>query len=79
MRLYDLPQANALFVRGYFPRYADVIHCRHVNQKAARQRNMRRDAGAFSAEGFFGDLDEHFLTLREQVGNLAAFASVVCA
>ena len=79
VRLNDLSQANAFLVGGNLPGYTDVIHRRHVDQKAARQGNMRGDAGAFSAEGFLGDLNQHLLTFREQIGNLSTRVSVACA
>ena len=44
-----------------------MIHGRHVNDVSARQRDVRRNAGAFLANGFLGNLDQDFLTFAQQV------------
>jgi hypothetical protein len=45
------------------------MHGRHVNQEAAGKRDVARDARAFFAERFFGDLDDYILTGFEHFGN----------
>jgi len=47
-----------------------VIHGWHVNQEAARQRDVARDARAFLADRLFRDLDEDFLPLFQQIADL---------
>src|SRR5258706_6613737 len=40
---------------------------RHINKVAAGQSNMRRGAGTFFGDRFFGDLDKNFLAFFEKV------------
>src|SRR5581483_3755434 len=65
----DALQPLALFVAGNLARDADVIHRRHINQKASRQRDVAGDAGALFADGLLCDLDEDFLPFFQQVGD----------
>jgi len=69
MRLQNALQALAFFIGRDLSGYADVFDGRHVDDEASRQRDVGRDARAFLAEGFFGDLDDDFLTFFEEVGN----------
>ena len=56
------PQPRTIFRAGNFPRHADVIDRRHVNQEPSRQRHVARDARALFAQRLLGDLDHHFLS-----------------
>src|SRR6267378_2840705 len=46
-----------------------MLNSRHVNQKPARQRDMRCNARALFGNRFFGDLNEYLLSLAKQVCN----------
>src|SRR5580693_6109151 len=46
-----------------------MFHRGHVDHKAAGQRDVRSNAGAFLAQRLFGDLNDDLLALFEQVGN----------
>jgi hypothetical protein len=46
-----------------------VIERGHVDEIAAGKSHVARDARAFLAERLFGDLDDDFLALLQQVGN----------
>ena len=60
---------SALVVGGDLARHADVIDRGHVNQEAARQRDVRGDAGALLAERLLGDLNDDFLALAQQIAD----------
>src|SRR5665213_732189 len=62
-------QAQAFFVAGDFAGDAHVLERRHVDHVAAGQRDVRGDARAFGAEGFFGDLDDDFLAFFQQIAD----------
>ena len=51
------------------PRYADVIHRRHVDEEAAGQRDVARDARAFAGDRVFRDLDDDLLSFAQQIGD----------
>src|SRR5690349_16779318 len=40
---------------------------RHINEEAARQRDVRCYSSTLSRDRFFGDLDENFLTFSEKL------------
>ena len=65
----DALQPLALFFGSNLARHAGVIDRRHVDQEAAGQGDVAGDAGALFADGFFGDLNQNFLTFFEQVGD----------
>src|SRR5579864_2090375 len=46
-----------------------MIHRRHVDQEAPRQRDVAGDARAFLADGFLGDLHQDLLAFLEQVAD----------
>ena len=56
-------QPLAFAVRLDLSRNADMLHGRHVNQKPARQGDVRSDARALLGNWLFGDLDEYLLSL----------------
>src|SRR4051794_20002915 len=41
----------------------------HINEISSRQRNVRRDARAFSCDRFFSDLNKYLLSLAKQIGD----------
>ena len=55
-----------------------MLDGRHVDQKASRQRDVRRDARAFLGDRFFRDLDQDLLAFAQQIGNrrLMPFAAL---
>src|SRR2546421_6377970 len=63
-------QPGALVARFNLAGDADLRGERHVNEKAPRKRHLRRDAGAFGADGFLDDLDELGLTALQLVGDV---------
>src|SRR6201997_2189795 len=65
----EMAQAGAIFSGSDFARDAGVIERRHVDEIAAGKSDVTRDACAFFAERLFGDLDDDFLPLFQQVGN----------
>src|SRR5437868_7202866 len=70
LALNDALQAQALFFRRNLSRHAIMVHRRHINQKASRQRDMAGDARSLLADGFLGDLHQDFLSFLQQLGNL---------
>src|SRR5216684_2378383 len=74
---YDALQSQAFFFRRDLARHADVVHGRHVNQKAAGQRDVAGDARAFLAHRLFGDLDEDLLAFFQKLGDLRLRARVL--
>ncbi len=65
----DALQALALFVGVDLARDADMIDRRHVDQEAARQRDVAGDARALLADGLLGNLDQDFLAFLQQIGD----------
>jgi hypothetical protein len=72
-------QALALFVSANFARDADVFDSRHVDNVAARQGDVRSDARAFLADGFFGDLNDDLLAFAQEVGDDGALVAALLA
>ena len=68
--LDDAAQAAPLVARLDLARHADVVDGRHVDEKAARQAQVRRDARALRAERLLHDLDDDLLPFLEQVFDL---------
>ncbi len=62
-------QARAVFRRADAARHADVIHRGHVDQEAARQRDVAGDARALLAQRLLGDLNDDFLARLQHFGN----------
>ena len=54
-------EALTLLGRADAARNADVIDRRHVNQEAARERDVASDARALFAQRLLGDLHQDFL------------------
>src|SRR5207245_11462058 len=54
---------------------ADLRGERHVDQKPAGERHLRRDARSLGPDGLFDDLDELGLTLFQLVGDVRQTAS----
>ena len=69
LALNDALQPQALFVGSDLARDASVIHRRHVDEEASRQRDVAGDARALLADRLFGDLHQNFLTFLQQVGD----------
>ena len=65
----DALQPLALFFGSNLARNAGVIHRRHVDQEAARQRDVAGDARAFLADRLLGNLDQDFLAFLQQVAD----------
>ncbi len=65
--LHDGSHTTPFVARLNFSRHADVVHRGHVDEEAARQRDVRRDARALGAQRFLDDLDDHFLAFLQQV------------
>ena len=63
----DIAKPAPLAVALDAARDADVVHGRHEDQVAPRQRDVAGDAGALGADGVLGDLDDHLLPFLEQV------------
>ena len=47
-----------------------MVDRRHVDQKAAGQGNVRRDACTLLPQRLFGDLDDDLLAAAQQIGDL---------
>src|SRR5207248_2126705 len=72
MFLNNSLEPRALFVRCNLARHTDMVHCRHIDQVTSGKGNVRGDARAFLAEGFFGNLNQDLLPFPEQLGNCRA-------
>ena len=70
---HDALQALAFFVRCDLARNSSVVHRRHVDQKAPRQRDVAGDARAFLADRLLGNLHQNFLAFFQQVADLRNF------
>ena len=66
---HQAPQARAVFRRADAARDADVIDRGHVDEEAAGQRDVARDARAFFAKRFFCNLYNDFLAGLQHFGN----------
>ena len=62
-------ETRTIFRAVNFPRDADVVNRRHVDEEAARESDVAGDTRALLAEGFLGDLDDDFLTGFQHFGN----------
>src|SRR5207253_7993877 len=69
LALDDSLQSQALFIGSDLARHTGVIHRRHVDEEASRQRDMTGDARAFLADWLFGDLYQDFLAFLQQIGD----------
>ena len=69
MGLQDALQPAALLIARNLARHADVVHGGHINQKAARQGDVRGDARAFLPQRLFGDLDDNLLAFLQQIAD----------
>ena len=67
--LQNALQPQTFLVAGDLPRHAHVFERRHVNDVAARQRDVRSDARALLAQRLLGDLDDDLLAFFEQIGD----------
>src|SRR6185312_5427930 len=65
-------QPGPLLVAGDLARDPDVMHRRHVDQVAARQRQVAGDARDLLAQGLLGELDQDLLPFLQQVADEAA-------
>src|ERR1041385_193972 len=59
----------ALFFRCDLARNTRVVHRGHVNQIAAGQSDVAGDARTFFCNRLFGNLDQNFLALLEQIAD----------
>ena len=59
--LQNALQPRAFVVARNLARDADVVDGRHVDQEAAGQGDVRRDAGALLPQRLLGDLNDDFL------------------
>ena len=71
---HDRAQAAALGAIVDLARDAHVIDGGHEHQKAARNGDVRREAGALGAERLLRDLDDDFLALVEELLDLSLVA-----
>src|SRR6185312_1054434 len=67
--VYGMAQTRTLLRRRNLALNARVVQRRHIDQVAPRQRHVTGDAGALFAEWLFGDLDDDFLALLQQLRN----------
>ena len=74
----EMAQTRAIFGGSDFARDAGVIERRHVDEIAAGQSDVARDARAFLAERLFGDLDDDFLALLQHVGDELRCGAAAC-
>ena len=63
----DVAKALALSLVADALRDADVVHRRHVDQVATRQRDVRGCARALGADRLLRDLDQHLLPYSQDV------------
>src|SRR5436190_2047118 len=70
-----LAQLSALIAGFDLARDADLRGERHVDQESAGERDLRGDARALGADGFFDDLDELGLTALQLVGDVGRLAT----
>src|SRR5260221_4822660 len=75
--LNQFAQAGAFAVRLDLARDTQMFHRRHVNQKAARQGDVRSDARAFLGDWLFGDLDQNLLAFFQEIGNRGSLPALV--
>ena len=59
----------AFLVAGDLAGNAEVLDGRHVDDEAAGQRNVRRDAGALLSQRLLRDLNDDFLAFPQQVAD----------
>ena len=52
-----------------------MLDRRHIDKIAARQCDVRSDAGTLFGDRLFGDLDQYFLALTQKVGDQRLRAS----
>src|SRR5206468_1798268 len=62
-------QPQAFVIARNFARHADVVHGRHVDQEAARQGDVRRDARTLLSQWLLGDLNDDLLPFLQQVAD----------
>ena len=67
--LEHLLEARALLLVLDAPRDADVIDRRHVDEEAARQRDVAGDARAFAGDGVLRHLHDDLLPFAQQIGD----------
>jgi hypothetical protein len=67
--LQHLFEARALFFALDPPRHADMIHRRHVDEEAPRQRDVAGDTRAFAGDGVLRHLHDDLLSFAQQVGD----------
>ena len=66
---HEAPQTRAVFRGADAARHADVIDRGHVDEEAAGQRDVARDARAFFTKRFFCNLNNNFLAGLQHFGN----------
>ncbi len=73
----DIAEPAAVFVAFDFSRDADATEGRHEHQVAAGDADVGGERGAFGADAFLDDLDEHFVAALEDFldGRLEARAN----
>src|SRR5208282_5102380 len=77
--LDDPLQPQPLFFRCDLARHASVVHRRHEDQEASRQRNVTGDARALLCDRLLRDLDQHFLPFFEQFADLRHYRILAAA
>jgi len=68
--LGDLPQSPSFLLIPDPPRDTYMIHRGHEDEVTAGKCDVGGDPGALRADGFFGDLNQHLLALKEKVLDL---------
>jgi len=59
--LNQLSQSRAFAIGIDFPRHAEVLHRRHIHEKATRQSDVRSDARTLLRDRLLGDLYQDLL------------------
>src|ERR1043166_1529068 len=75
--LNQLSESCALVIRINFARHSQMLNRWHVNQKAPRERDVRRNARAFLSDWLLGNLNQNLLAFAQKIsdGGLATLAS----
>jgi hypothetical protein len=67
--LEDSFESDAFFFVLDPARHADVVHCRHVDEKPSGKRDVGCDPGALAGNAVFRDLDDDLLPFAEKIGD----------
>src|SRR5678816_4415952 len=67
----DALQPLALLIGCDLPRYANMVHGRHIHQIPPGESDVRSDTRALFTQGFLGNLNQDLLAFSKKFGNQA--------